>query len=457
MLLSLSWLREFVPYEGTAQELGDRLTMLGLELEEIVRPYDAIAPIVVGHVVECVDHPESDHLHICKVDAGQGELLDIVCGAPNVAAGQKVPVALVGTTMPGGLVIKKAKLRGAPSFGMICSERELGLTEDHSGIMVLPDSAVPGTRLVDTLELDREVLDISITPNRADCLSVLGETALAFNLPLTIPELPLCEDGPARDLPSVEVSDPELCNLYAGRVIAGVKIAPSPMRIRHRLHAVGVRPISNIVDVTNYILFECGQPLHSFDLDKLRGNRIIVSPAAQGEKIVTLDGQERTLDPRDLCIRDAERAVALAGVMGGQATEIDDASTNVFLESAVFRPGTIRKTSRRLGLSSESSYRFERGIDHKRSIWALDRACAMMVAAAGGKVFFVGSTPSKAPGLAGLEGGDKEVQRLTADLMKQYPDRILHVEAPRKGHLIGWYKELQQKYGLTPAVRIDNP
>ena len=195
MLLSLSWLREFVPYEGTAQELGDRLTMLGLELEEIVRPYDAIAPIVVGHVVECVDHPESDHLHICKVDAGQGELLDIVCGAPNVAAGQKVPVALVGTTMPGGLVIKKAKLRGAPSFGMICSERELGLTEDHSGIMVLPDSAVPGTRLVDTLELDREVLDISITPNRADCLSVLGlarETALAFNLPLTIPELPLC-------------------------------------------------------------------------------------------------------------------------------------------------------------------------------------------------------------------------------------------------------------------------
>ena len=389
MLLSLSWLREFVPYEGTAQELGDRLTMLGLELEEIVRPYDAIAPIVVGHVVECVDHPESDHLHICKVDAGQGELLDIVCGAPNVAVGQKVPVALVGTTMPGGLVIKKAKLRGAPSFGMICSERELGLTEDHSGIMVLPDSAVPGTRLVDTLELDHEVLDISITPNRADCLSVLGlarETALAFNLPLTIPELPLCEDGPARDLPSVEVSDPELCNLYAGRVIAGVKIAPSPMRIRHRLHAVGVRPISNIVDVTNYILFECGQPLHSFDLDKLRGNRIIVSPAAQGEKIVTLDGQERTLDPRDLCIRDAERAVALAGVMGGQATEIDDASTNVFLESAVFRPGTIRKTSRRLGLSSESSYRFERGIDHKRSIWALDRACAMMVAAAGGKV-----------------------------------------------------------------------
>ena len=389
MLLSLSWLREFVPYEGSAQELGDRLTMLGLELEEILRPYDAISSIVVGHVVECTDHPQSDHLHLCKVDAGQGELLDIVCGAPNVAAGQKVPVALVGTTMPGGLVIKKAKLRGAPSCGMICSERELGLTEDHTGIMVLPDSAVPGARLVDTLDLDSEVLDISITPNRADCLSVLGlarETAQAFHLPLTIPQHTLVEDGPAVPLPPVDIRDPDLCWLYAGRVITGSKIAPSPMRIRHRLHAVGVRPISNIVDVTNYILMECGQPLHSFDLDKLAGGRIVVSRAADGEKFVTLDGQERTLDARDLCIRDAERAVGLAGVMGGLNTEIDDNSTNVFLESAVFRPGTIRKTSRRLGLSSEASYRFERGIDQCRSRWALDRACAMMAELAGGKV-----------------------------------------------------------------------
>ncbi|WP_300803280.1 phenylalanine--tRNA ligase subunit beta [uncultured Desulfovibrio sp.] len=389
MLLSLSWLREFVPYEGTAQELGDRLTMLGLELEEIVRPYDGIASIVVGHVVECVDHPESDHLHICKVDAGQGELLDIVCGAPNVAAGQKVPVALVGTTMPGGLVIKKAKLRGAPSCGMICSERELGLTEDHSGIMVLPETAVPGALLVDTLELDREVLDISITPNRADCLSVIGlarETAQAFGLPFRIPERECVEDGPAVELPPIDIRDPDLCWLYTGRVITGSKIAPSPMRIRHRLHAVGVRPISNIVDVTNYILMECGQPLHSFDLDKLQGGRIIVSRAEEGEKFVTLDGQERTLDARDLCIRDAGRAVGLAGVMGGLNTEIDENSRNVFLESAVFRPGTIRKTSRRLGLSSEASYRFERGIDQQRTRWALDRACAMMAELSGGKV-----------------------------------------------------------------------
>jgi len=390
MLLSLSWLREFTPYEGTAEALGDRLTMLGLELEDISRPYDGISSIVVGHVVSCDNHPESDHLHVCKVDAGQGELLDIVCGAPNVAAGQKVPVALVGTKMPDGMVIKKAKLRGAPSFGMICSERELGLTEDHSGIMVLPQNFVVGKPLVNQLELDREVLDISITPNRADCLSVLGlarETALACNLPLGIPDLPLQLDasGPEVLVP-IDIEDPEHCWLYSGRVITGVKIGPSPMRLRHRLHAHGVRPISNIVDVTNYILFECGQPLHSFDMDKLEGGRIVVRRAHDGDKFTTLDGQERVLTAADLCIRDGARAVALAGVMGGLDSEITDASTNVFLESAVFKPATIRKTSRRLGLSSESSYRFERGIDQQRTVWALDRACAMMAAVSGGRV-----------------------------------------------------------------------
>ena len=198
MLLSLKWLREFVPFEGTAAELGDRLTMLGLELEEIIRPFDAIEPIVVGHVVSRERHPEADKLSVCKVDVGQGEPLDIVCGAPNVAAGQRVPVALVGTTMPGGMVIKKAKLRGQPSHGMICSERELGLGEDHDGIMVLPESFRIGARLVDELDLDREVCDIAITPNRADCLSVLGlarEVALAFGLPLTMPALYCTDPG----------------------------------------------------------------------------------------------------------------------------------------------------------------------------------------------------------------------------------------------------------------------
>lgn len=383
-------MREFTPYGGSAQALGDRLTMLGLELEDIRNPYAAISDIVVGEVVECVAHPESDRLYLCRVNADRGELLDIVCGAPNVASGQKVPVALVGTRMSDGLVIKKAKLRGATSCGMICSERELGLTEDHSGIMVLPAKMRVGQRLVDALELDTEILDISVTPNRADCLSVLGlarETAGAFGLPFAVKDLPFVEDRrtEAFVLP-LEVEDADLCRLYSGRVISGIRVAPSPMRVRYRLNAVGVRAISNIVDVTNYILFECGQPLHSFDLDKLKGGRIVVKTAGDGEKFTPLDGQKRALTVQDLCICDAERIVGLAGVMGGLNTEITEESRNVFLESAVFKPESIRKTSRRMGLSSEASYRFERGIDQARTVWALDRACAMMAAFSGGVV-----------------------------------------------------------------------
>lgn len=394
MLLSLTWLREFVPYTGSAEELGHTLTMLGLELEEIRRPYDALNPLVVGHVIECAQHPEADKLAVCKVDAGQGALLDIVCGAPNVALGQKVAVALVGAVMPDGMIIKKAKLRGAPSHGMLCSERELGLTEDHSGIMVLDTNAPVGARLVDVLALDREVLDVSVTPNRADCLSILGlarEVALAFGLPLTIPTLPLAEHSPdmstdaSTDI-TIHIDDPELCWLYQGRIIENVRIGPSPMRIRHRLHAHGMRPINNVVDATNYILHELGQPLHAFDRAKIRGNRIHVQTACDGERFTTLDGQERSLSAGDVCICDGMGSVALAGVMGGLESEITQTSTSVFLESAVFRPGSIRKTGRRLGLSSASSYRFERGVDQVGNTFAMNKAAAMIAQVSGGQV-----------------------------------------------------------------------
>lgn len=382
MLVPLSWLREFTPYTGTAQELGDRLTMLGLELEGVLNPFAAMEDIVTGLVVLCQPHPDSDHLHCCKVDIGTGELLDIVCGAPNVADGQKVAVAPVGARLPDGTVIKKARLRGKPSCGMICSERELGLSEDHSGIMVLPEATVIGEKLIDALELDREVLDISVTPNRPDCLSIIGiarEAAMAFGLPFHIPEIPLILDPRAPEITvPIAIHSPELCWLYSGRVINNVKVEKSPMRLRYRLLAVGIRPISNIVDVTNYILLETGQPLHSFDLDKLAGGKIFVRQADAGEKLTTLDGKVRVLNSNDLCICDAEKIVGLAGVMGGENTEITDACSNVFLESAVFNPVNIRKTSRRLGLASEASYRFERGVDEERTIWALDRACALM-------------------------------------------------------------------------------
>lgn len=390
MLVPLSWLREFTPYEGTAQALGDRLTMLGLELEDIINPFAELADIKVGFVAECTAHPDSDHMHCCKVDLGQGDLVDIVCGAPNVAAGQKVAVAPVGAKLPGGLVIKKAKLRGQPSHGMICSERELGLSEDHSGIMILPDAMNVGEDLISALNLDTEVLDISITPNRADCLSILGvarETAMAYGLPFHVDDLPLIPDKEAPEITvPVQIANPELCWLYTGRVITNATVAPSPMKIRYRLHAVGVRAISNIVDITNYILFECGQPLHSFDLDKLAGGKIIVRTAKTGESLVTLDGRERILTETDLCICDEQKPVGLAGVMGGENTEISATSKNVFLESAVFQPASIRKTARRFSLGSEAAYRFERGIDQQRTIWALDRACAMMASVSGGYV-----------------------------------------------------------------------
>ena len=300
MLVSLPWLREFVPFEGSAQELGDRLTMLGLELEGIHRPFAGLEPLVTGHVVSCAKHPEADKLSVCRVDVGD-EVLDIVCGAPNVAEGQKVAVVKVGSTLPGGLTIKKAKLRGAPSHGMICSEAELGLSDDHDGIMVLDPDTPVGVRLLDVLKVDEEVLEISITPNRGDCLSVLGvarETAVAFNLPLTMPRCDVHESGPdiAKEL-HISIADANLSPLYLGRVLENAVTQKSPAWMRYRLHGVGIRAISNLVDVTNYILMELGQPLHAFDLDTVQGDTVFVKSAGQGERFTTLDGQERVLLP----------------------------------------------------------------------------------------------------------------------------------------------------------------
>ncbi|MDQ7836240.1 MAG: phenylalanine--tRNA ligase subunit beta [Humidesulfovibrio sp.] len=392
MFISLQWLREFVPYTGTVQDLADRLTMQGLEVEAILDPFASIAKIVVGHVVDRAQHPEADKLSVCTVDVGGPEALQIVCGAPNVAKGQNVPVALMGTTMPGGMEIKKAKLRGVVSCGMICSERELGLSEEHAGIMVLPAEFKPGQLLVDALKLEREVIEVSITPNRADCLSVLGiarEAALGFGLPLSMPKLNLVEDegaGDATKVVRIDIADGELCPVYRARVLTGASIGKSPDWMRYRLLAIGQRPISNIVDVTNYILMELGQPLHAFDRTLLKGDVIRVAPAKDGQSITTLDGAERKLLGSDLLIWDAERPVALAGVMGGANSSISDASTEVLLECAIFRPGTIRKTARRLALPSEASYRFERGVDQVGSLFALNRAAQLMAEVSGARV-----------------------------------------------------------------------
>ncbi len=391
MLLSLKWLREFVPYTGTAEELGDKLTMLGLELDELRRPYKDLESLVVGYVSECGRHPDADKLSVCKVNVGS-EVLDIVCGAPNVAKGQYVVVAPVGATLPGGLTIKKAKLRGQPSNGMICSERELGLSDDHSGIMVLQDLVegpfTPGAKAIEAMGLDTEVLDISITPNRPDCLSVLGlarEVAAAYSLPLTLPKLDktgIKTDSKALEGLKLEVQNGDISPLYELRAIEGVKTAKSPAWLRWRLNACDQRSISNIVDVTNYVMLELGQPLHSFDFSKIRGGTVRVALAQEGEKLLTLDGQERILTGRDITIRDAERAIALGGVMGGENTEIDGESTSVMLEGAIFNTSSIRHTAKRLNLPSDASYRFERGVDQGLTAFALERA-ALLIAKLG--------------------------------------------------------------------------
>ncbi|MFP5238223.1 MAG: phenylalanine--tRNA ligase subunit beta, partial [Acidobacteriota bacterium] len=390
MLLSLNWLREFVPYEGPVDTLADRLTMLGLEVEGVSRPFAAAADVVVGHVLTREKHPDADKLSVCTVDVGEAAPLQIVCGAPNVAAGQRVPVAKIGTVLPGGLAIKKSKIRGVESFGMICSEPELGLAEKSEGILVIEGEPAPGVTLAQAMNLDDTILEIGITPNRADCLSILGlarETAMAFGLPLSLPRFQLNESGEdATSLVSVTIEDPTLCPVYRARVLKGVAMGPSPAWMRYRLTAMGQRPVSNIVDVTNYVMLELGQPLHAFDRNLLAGGRIVVKRASDGMRFTTLDGQERTLTGSDLLICDAEKPVALAGVMGGENTEMNAASTEVLLECAVFNPATIRKTGRRLGISSESSYRYERGVDQPASLFAMNRAAALMAQVSGGTV-----------------------------------------------------------------------
>jgi phenylalanyl-tRNA synthetase beta chain len=390
MYLSLKWLREFTPYEGGVEHLADRLTMLGLEVEEISSPFAHLQNIVVGRVLERTRHPKADRLSLCRVDLGQPEPLPIVCGAPNVAAGQWVAVARPGTTLPDGKQIKQAVIRGETSLGMICSELELGLGEEGDGIMVLEDQQVPGRNLLDIMNLDDQVLNISVTPNRGDCLSMLGlarEVAVEFSLPLTLPETRVNEDGPpCADNVSIAIDEAELCPLYQAGIIQGITVASSPTWLRHRLLTVGLRPINNVVDVTNYILMEWGQPLHAFDRALLAGNRIRVARASEGQSFTTLDGRDRRLLATDLLIWDAQKPVALAGIMGGANSEVTQATTDILLECAVFNPISIRKTSRRLGLSSEASYRFERGVDHPGSRLAMNRALRLIQETAGGSV-----------------------------------------------------------------------
>ncbi len=386
MKVPLSWLKEFVAIDVTPEALAERLTFAGLEIEGLARVGSDFKDIVVGEIVSVNRHPNADRLTLCDVATGTGTLR-VVCGAPNVNAGDKAPFAAVGTVLPDGTKIKSAKIRGEASFGMLCAEDELGLSEDHAGLMQLPREIPAGTPLSEVVGGPDVVLTIEVTPNRPDCLSMLGiarEVAALYGCRLNLPSIQFPETGaPAAGALTVAVEDAEGCPRYTARLLRGVKIGPSPLAMRLRLARCGIRPINNIVDITNYVMLECGQPLHAFDLSLLAEQRIVVRRARQDEAMATLDGVERKLTPDMLVIADARTPVAVAGVMGGAQSGILDTTRDVVLESACFKPALIRKTSRTLGLSSESSYRFERGVDIGGADWASRRAAALMVAHSG--------------------------------------------------------------------------
>ncbi len=397
MKISHNWLKKYIDFNLKPEQVVDGLTMLGLEVESVDDQAKTFDKFVIGEVLERAKHPNADRLTLCKVNTGK-EVQDIVCGAPNVAAGQKVAVALVGATIPHNqhdpegnpFVLERAKIRGVESNGMICSAFELGLGEDASGIMVLDASAKPGTPLANYLGKNDIVYEIGITPNRADCLSHIGvgrEIGILTKKKLRLPTLKVKESKtPASKFAKIVVEDKKGCPRYSARVLCNVKIVPSPKWLQDQLSAVGIRPINNVVDVTNYVLMELGQPLHAFDYDKLADHTIVVKRAKQGEQFVTLDGKLRSLATETLMICDAEHSVAIAGVMGGVNSEITDTTTNILIESAFFDPSSIRKTSKLLGLSTEASYRFERGTDIGITNFAADRAAQMIQEIGGGEV-----------------------------------------------------------------------
>ena len=397
MKISHNWLRKYVDFRLSPHEIVDGLTMLGLEVESVEDQAKKFDRFVVGEVLERAKHPNADRLTLCKVNTGK-EVQEIVCGAPNVAAGQKVAVALVGATIPHNqhdpegnpFVLERAKIRGVESNGMICSAFELGLGEDAAGIMVLGDGAKPGTLLAQYLGQTDVIYEIGITPNRADCLSHIGiarEVALLAKKKIRMPEVRIRESSTSgKKLARIIVEDKKGCPRYTARLLRNVHIAPSPKWLQDQLSAVGVRPINNVVDVTNYVLMETGQPLHAFDYDKLAQHTIVVKRARDGEKFTTLDGKERVLNAETLMICDGERSVAVAGVMGGGNSEITDSTANILIESAFFDPTSIRRTSKYLGLSTEASYRFERGTDIGITKYAADRAAQLIQELSGAEV-----------------------------------------------------------------------
>lgn len=402
MKISYNWLKQFINIDWNADRTGELLTDLGLEIEGIT-PYTSIPGglegIVVGHVLSCEQHPNADRLKITMVDLGDGEPVQIVCGAPNVATGQKVPVATVGTTLYDEegkpWQIKKSKIRGEVSMGMICAEDELGLGKGHDGIMILEEDLKPGTAVSEVFNIENDfIFEIGLTPNRADAMSHWG-VARDLKAGLQRQELPLELITPSTSSFHVEnrllkmdvsVENNDLAPRYCGVTISDIKVAPSPNWLQNRLKSIGLAPINNVVDITNYVLHELGQPLHAFDATKISENKVQVKTVTAGTKFTTLDGVERTLHADDLMICDGDKPMCIAGVFGGEQSGVTDVTTSIFLESAYFNPVNVRKTAKRHGLNTDASFRFERGIDPNNTVYSLMRAAIMICEIAGGEI-----------------------------------------------------------------------
>ncbi|GKW46757.1 phenylalanine--tRNA ligase subunit beta [Planococcus sp. NCCP-2050] len=397
MLVSIKWLKEYVnTQELDPAELGEKITRSGIEVDAVIDRSHGMTNVVVGYVESCEKHPEADKLSICQVNVGEDGIEQIICGAPNIAAGQKVIVARPGAKLPGGVKIKKAKLRGEVSNGMICSLQELGIEGKlvpkayAEGIYVLPENAEIGSDVVTNFDLDDTVLELGLTPNRADAMSMLGvayEVGAILSEEVKLPEAIYTEAADtAASMLTLNIDAPEANPLYVAKVIRNIEVKESPMWLQQRLMAAGVRPHNNVVDVTNFVLMEYGQPLHAFDYDSLKTGNITVRHAKQDELITTLDDAERKLSPHHLVITNGEEPVALAGVMGGANSEVSDSTTTIVIESAYFASGSIRQTSKDHGLRSDASSRYEKGVDPNRVIPAAERAASLIAELAGGEV-----------------------------------------------------------------------
>lgn len=475
MNISYNWLKKYIDLSLTADELPAKLTMAGLEVEGIEKTGSIPEGVVTAKILSRNPHENSDHLSVCQVDKGD-EVLQIVCGAPNCDAGNIVPLATIGTTFKDGegtFTIKKGKLRGVESFGMMCSARELGLSNDHDGLLILPADTKIGVPFGELMDSD-VVYDCSVTPNRPDWLSHIGvarDIAALLDTKLVMPEICNADAPVVSGL--VTVNDPDLCPIYAARIIRGVKVGDSPEWMQKALSAVGIRPISNLVDITNYVMMEMGVPLHAFDIRNLSGEKIIVRRATEGESIVALDGKKYDLTPENLCICDAEKPVAIAGVMGGEYSGIQPDTTTVVLESAFFDPDSIRMTSRKLGLSSDASYRYERGVDRNAVLAAGRRALQLILEIAGGEYAGCCEVAAPAPavrtieadynrirGLLGLDVTDSDIEKILISLgFGMTAPGVFTVPSWRVYDVVGeadLAEEVARIYGLDklPAVPI---